>query len=317
VFAKRVWSPDYPWAPTPDERAVEIAQLEKEWGTNADVEHYAPSTAGDESFRRRLATYFRRSATPSDAAALYRMNTQIDIRSVLPTIRVPTLCIHRVGDRDIHVEEGRWLAAQIPQARFLELPGEDHFPWTGDADRLLDEVEEFFTGHRPAPRYDTVLATVLFTDIVASTERARREGDARWSDLLALHDAAVRRELEVFYGREVNTTGDGFLAVFDGPGRAIRAAWAISDAVQSLGIQIRAGVHTGECTVRDGRVEGITVHIGARIAALAGAGEVFTSATVRDLTPGARISFEPRGEQELKGVAGRWAIFAASPLDWR
>lgn len=310
VFAKRLWSADYPWAQTREQRDAEIAAVERNWGQTADVDHLAPSVANDEAFRRRLATYFRLSASPGDAAALLRMNTEVDTRNVLPTIRVPTLCLHHTGDRDANVEEGRWIASRIPGARFVELPGEDHIPWVGDSDRVLDEIEGFLTGRTAVAEADTVLATVLFTDIVGSSSRAAEMGDVRWSELLQAHHDAVRRELERFRGREVDTAGDGFLAVFDGPARAVRAACAIRDALQRLGIEVRAGVHTGECHLSETAVRGVTVHAGARIAGLAQPGEVLVSGTVRDLTPGARISYESRGEVELRGVPGRWEVLA-------
>jgi pimeloyl-ACP methyl ester carboxylesterase len=310
VFAKRLWSQDYPWAPTPEQRAIDIAEVELHWGETADVDHYAPSAAGDDAFRRRLATYFRLSASPGDAAALLRMNSQVDIRDVLPSIRVPTLVIHHTGDRDANIEEGRWIASRIPGARFVELPGDDHFPWVGDGDRVLDEIEEFLTGERGETETDTILATVLFTDIVGSTQRAASMGDSKWSELLQAHHDVVRRELDRYRGREVDTAGDGFLAVFDGPARAVRAACAIRDALHRLGIEIRAGVHTGECRADGKSLRGLAVHAGARIAALAGPGEVLVSGTVRDLTPGSRLVFESRGEVELRGVPGRWEVLA-------
>jgi pimeloyl-ACP methyl ester carboxylesterase len=312
IFATRVWSEDYPWAPTPEERAREIERVEREWGSDPDVAHYAPSVAADEAFARRLATYFRQSASPGAAAALLRMNSQIDIRDVLPAIRVPTLVIHRTGDRDAKVEEGRWIASRIPSARFLELAGDDHLPWVGDADGLLDEVEEFLTGVRRGPDPDRVLATVLFTDIVGSTERAAELGDREWVVLVERHHALVRRELERFRGREIDTAGDGFLASFDGPARAVRCALAVSEGVRSLGLEIRAGVHTGECELVGDRLRGIAVHAGARIAAQAGAGDVLVSRTVTDLVAGSGLAFEPRGETELKGVPGRWQLYAVA-----
>jgi class 3 adenylate cyclase len=267
--------------------------------------------AGDEGFKRRLATYFRRSASPGAAVALLRMNTQIDVRGVLPTIRVPTLVLHRRGDRDADVEEGRWIASRIPGARLVELPGEDHLPWVGDQDAVLDEVEEFLTGVRRGPDPDRVLATVLFTDIVGSTERAARLGDRAWQDLLELHHALVRKELARFRGREVDTAGDGFLATFDGPARAVRCALSVRDAVRQLGVEIRAGVHTGEIEVAGEEVRGIAVHIGARVAAAATAGEVLVSSTVKDLVAGSGIHLADRGSHALKGVPGEWRLFAA------
>jgi pimeloyl-ACP methyl ester carboxylesterase len=314
IYAKRLWSEDYPWAPTPEEREIEIGRVEHEWGTNMDVAHYAPTVAGDEGFARRLATYFRRSASPGAAAALLRMNTRIDVRSVLPTIRVPTLVLHRVGDRDTNVEEGRWIASRIPGARFVELPGDDHLPWVGDTDGLLDVVEEFLTGVRPAPEADAdrVLATVLFTDIVGSTERAAALGDRAWARLLEQHHEVVRRELGRFRGREVDTAGDGFLAWFDGPARAVRCALAAAAAVRSLGLEVRAGVHTGECELVGDSLRGIAVHTGARIAAEAAPGEVLVSRTVTDLVAGSGLVFEQRKDVELKGLTGTWRLYAAA-----
>jgi len=314
IYAKRLWSEDYPWAPTPEEREIEIGRVEHEWGTNMDVAHYAPTVAGDEGFARRLATYFRRSASPGAAAALLRMNTRIDVRSVLPTIRVPTLVLHRVGDRDTNVEEGRWIASRIPGARFVELPGDDHLPWVGDTDGLLDVVEEFLTGVRPAPEADAdrVLATVLFTDIVGSTERAAALGDRAWARLLEQHHEVVRRELGRFRGREVDTAGDGFLAWFDGPARAVRCALAAAAAVRSLGLELRAGVHTGECELVGDSLRGIAVHTGARIAAEAAPGEVLVSRTVTDLVAGSGLVFEQRKDVELKGLTGTWRLYAAA-----
>jgi class 3 adenylate cyclase len=311
MFAARVRSPDYPWAPTPEQRERTIEQLEREWGTSGPLVDLVPSRADDRAFMERFAAYTRRSASPGAAAALMRMNTHIDVRAVLPTITVPTLVIHHTDDRDASVEEGRWIAAQIPGARFLELPGEDHLPWAGDQDRLLDEVEEFLTGTRTAREPDRVLATVLFTDLVGSTQRAAELGDRRWRELLDAHEAAVRRELVRFGGREVDTAGDGVFATFDGPARAIRAACAIRDSVRGLGLELRAGLHTGECELTNGKVRGIAVHTGARVAALAGPGEVLVSSTVHDLVAGSGISFEERGEHELKGVPGTWRVYAA------
>jgi class 3 adenylate cyclase len=309
IFAKRVWSPDYPWAPTPDQRARDIEAIERNWGVDADVEHLAPSAANDPAFSRRLATYFRRSASPGAAAALFRMNTQIDIRAVLPTIRVPTLILQRTGDRDNSVDEGRWIAAQIPGARFVELPGDDHLPWVGDQDRLLDVLQEFLTGTPRDASADRVLTTVLVTDIVGSTEHAAELGDRGWSALLDEHHALIRAELTRFRGREIDTAGDGFLAIFDGPARAVRCACAIVDAVRGLGIEVRAGVHTGEAELVGNTVRGIAVHIGARVAALAGPGEVLVSSTVIGLVAGSGLQFEDRGEHALKGLPSSWRVY--------
>ena len=244
--------------------------------------------------------------------ALMRMNSQIEISGVLPAVRVPTLVIHRTEDQVVRVEGGRDVAARIPGARLAEFPGVDHLFYVGEnADGISSTIEEFLTGARGAAEADRVLATVLFTDIVGSTERAAALGDRRWRDLLNDHHAIVRRILARFRGREVKTTGDGFLATFDGPARGVRCACAISDEIKSLGIDIRAGLHTGECEIMGDDVGGIAVHIGARVAALAGAGEVLVSGTVKDLVAGSGPRFGSRGATQLKGIPGEWQIFAA------
>lgn len=310
IFAKRQWSPDYPWAPTPEERKHSIEQVERDWGGTSWLLDVAPSAAHDEQFMRRLATYFRRSASPGAAAALFRMNTSIDVRSALPVIQAPTLVLHRTGDRDAKVEEGRWIASQIPNARFVELPGDDHIPWVGDADGLLDLVEEFVTGAPACRGDDRQLATLLFTDLVRSTETAVRIGDRAWRDLLDRHEADVRRQLLRFRGRELDTAGDGFLASFDGPARAIRAAVAIRDGAERDGLQVRAGIHTGEVQVHGRKFAGIAVHVGARVAATAGPGEILVSRTVRDLVAGSGLDLEDRGIFHLKGVPEPWQLYA-------
>ncbi len=310
IFAKRAWSPDYPWAPTPEERQLFFEVIERDWGGMMDLADIAPTAAGDEAFALRLARYFRRAASPGAALALARMNTEIDIRAVLSTIRVPTLILHRSRDRDANVEEGRWIAGQVAGARFVELDGDDHLPWVGDQDAVLDEVEEFLTGVRRAPDPDRVLSTVLFADIARSTERAVQLGDRAWRALLGRHEADVRASLERFRGRLVDTAGDGFFATFDGPARAIRSAAAIRDRARSVELELRSGVHTGEVELADGAVRGIAVHLGARVAALADPGEILVSSTVKDLVAGSGIGFEDRGEHELKGVPGAWRLYA-------
>jgi pimeloyl-ACP methyl ester carboxylesterase len=310
IYAKRLWSPDYPWAPTPEARAAEIESIERNWGGEMDISELAPSA--DEAFKRRAVAYLRRSASPGAAVALLRMNSQIDVREVLPTISVPTLVLQRVGDRDVKVEEGRWIAAQVPGAKYVELPGDEHLIWAGDVDAVIDEVEEFLTGSRPVPEPDRMLATVLFTDIVSSTQHASALGDRRWGEVLEDHHAIVRRELERFRGREIDTAGDGFFATFDGPARAVRAAVSIRDAVHALGVEVRAGMHTGEVQVVDEKIRGIAVHTGARIAGAAAAGEVLVSGTVKDLVAGSGIEFDDRGVHELKGVPGEWRLYAVS-----
>jgi class 3 adenylate cyclase len=301
--AKRIWSPDYPWAPTREKRLETFAETERYWTTGLGWQDMAPSL--DPASLSELARYYRRCASPGAAVALLKMNTYVDVRDVLPTIRVPAVVMHRTADRDANVEEGRYIAAHIPGARFVEFPGADHSWWTQGRGAILDEIEELVTGARPVPEPNRVLATVLVTDIVGSTERVRALGDRAWADLLARHRAAVRRELERFRGREVDTAGDGFLATFDGPARAIRCAVAIRRAMRALGLELRTGVHTGECELLGERVAGIAVHTSARISALAAPNEVLVSATVRDLVSGSGIVFEDRGEHELKGVGER------------
>jgi class 3 adenylate cyclase len=250
------------------------------------------------------------AASPGMVRNIFALYPQLDIRDVLPAIQVPTLVLHRRHDRMVRLEMGRYLADRIPGAKFVEVDGADHLFFTGDADTVLDEIEEFLTGVRPQPAVERVLATVLFTDIVDSTKRAVELGDQRWKELLGRHDAQVRRQLARFQGREVNTTGDGFLARFDGPARAIRCAAAIRDVLRSLGLEVRAGVHTGEVELRDDDISGIAVHIAARVAAAAGAGEVLVSRIVVDLVAGSGLGFAARGEHALKGVAGEWGLFA-------
>jgi class 3 adenylate cyclase len=314
AFAKRR-NPDddYPWAPTDENREQEALDIERNWGhmRPEDVEYYAPSRIGDPQFIRGIERYFRASASPGAAAAFVRMNSYADVRSILPTIQVPTLVLHRTGDHDVNVEEGRYLASRIPGAKFVELEGDDHYLGAGDVDALADEIEEFMTGTRPAPEPNRVLATVLFTDIVGSTQRAVELGDSRWRELLGVHDATIRRELERFRGREVDTAGDGFFATFDGPARAVRCALSIGGALRDLGLEVRAGLHTGECELDGEKVRGIAVVTGARVGALAGANEVLVSQTVKDLTAGSGLEFEERGVHELKGVPGEWRIYAA------
>jgi class 3 adenylate cyclase len=240
------------------------------------------------------------------------MAFEIDVRDVIPTVNVPTLVVHRVGDPVCHVENARYLAKHLRGARYAELPGIDHVPWGEDGEDVIGEIRQFLTGVREAPEPDSVLATVLFTDLVGSTARAAELGDRRWRDLLELHHERVRRELERFRGNELDTAGDGFLASFDGPVRAIRCARAVVGSVRELGLDVRAGVHTGECELLDGKLSGIAVNIGARVAAKAGTGEVLVSGTVHDLVAGSGIAFEDRGTAELKGVPGEWRLFAVA-----
>jgi class 3 adenylate cyclase len=297
----------FPTDPEELERFIEHGL--KDWGKPVDARGWAPSVAADRAYLEWSATWERLGASPGAARALARMNSAMDVSHVLPAIRVPTLVLHRTGDRNCPVEGGRQLGRLIPGAKYIEFPGSDHSLYTGDSDAIIDEIEEFVTGVRPAMEPDRMLATVLFTDIVGSTEHAARLGDREWRALLDRHHHLVRRALSRFRGREVHTTGDGFLATFDGPARAIRCASAIQDGVQRLGIDLRAGLHTGEIELMDDEVGGIAVHIGARVAATAGAGEVLVSSTVKDLVAGSGIDFEDRGTHALKGVPGEWRLY--------
>ncbi|HSL63436.1 MAG TPA: adenylate/guanylate cyclase domain-containing protein [Gaiellaceae bacterium] len=310
AFARRLWAPDHPWGRTADDRAAWVGEIVSAWGGPVGLDRVAPSRAGDEGFAVWWASYLRHGASPGAAAAMARMNDEIDVRPVLGAVHVPTLVVHRVDDRRVDVEEARFLAAEIPGATLVELPGEDHLPWAGDPAAVLDEVELFLTGTRRGPEPDRVLASLLFTDVVGSTRLAASLGDRRWRELLGRHDRLVRAAIEQWRGREVDTTGDGFFAAFDGPARAVRCARAAVEAVRTLGLELRAGVHTGEVEVDGDDVRGIAVHIAARVAALAGPGEVLVSQTVADLVAGSGLAFEERGEHELRGVPGRWRLAA-------
>ena len=299
---------DYPWAATHAERVAYADETERTWGESGDLPALAPNA--DEEFAHWWLARARASAGPGAARDLILMNSSIDVRHVLPAVGVPTLVLHRMGDADAHVEEGRYLGERIPGARFVELEGDDHLPLI-DADQILDEVEEFLTGVRPGPSADRVLATVLFTDVVGSTDRAVELGDRAWRELLGRHDALVEREVARHGGLVVDTAGDGVFARFDGPARAVRAASAIVDGVRALGLEVRAGVHTGEVELLGDGVSGIAVHVGARIGALAGPGEVLVSSTVKDLVAGSGLEFAERGPTELKGVPGTWTIYEA------
>jgi len=311
AMARTAWAPDNPWGRNEEDHFARLRFIQEHWGKGRSVEMYAPSLAGNEDYVRWAGRHERAAASPGAALAIVQMNQEIDVRHVLPTISVPTLVLHRIGDRPINIEHGRYLAKHVPGATYLELPGDDHMPWAGDVDNLCDEVQAFLTGTRSGPEPDRVLTTVLFTDIVDSTKRAAEIGDRAWKELLRQHHFAVRQQLERHRGREIDTAGDSFLASFDGPARAVRCGRAIADAVKSLGLQVRAGVHTGECELLGGKLGGIAVHIGARVAALAQPDEVLVSSTVKDLVAGSGICFEERGVHHLKGVPGQWGLLAA------
>ena len=315
-YARRGWAPDHPWGIDEEAQQRILDGYEERWGRiGFGSRALAPTLADDERFQAWYAQAQRFSGTPASAREWFRVTMDIDVRDVLPAIRVPTLVIHRSGDRVIPVESGRYLAEHIPDAKYVEVPGHDHFPFVGDMDAIVDEIEEFLTGSRRAREPDRVLATVLFTDIVGSTERATELGDRRWRELLDEHHRLVRAELERARGKEIRISGDGFLATFDGPARAIRCACAIRDAVRGLGLEVRAGLHTGEIELAETGVEGIAVHIGARIAALAGGGEVLVSSTVKDLVVGSGIEFADCDTHALKGVPGEWRVYAVTDAD--
>ncbi len=297
---------------TPEKLARFAESIGDTWGTGASVGDFAPSLVEDRAFRSWWARFERLGGSPSAVLALMRMNSQIDIRHVLPTIRVPTLVLHREGDIRVNVAAGRYLAAHIPGARYVELPGRDHLFCAGDSGRILDETQLFLTGSRPPAEADRVLATILFTDIVHSTARAAALGDRAWRRLLESHDASVRRELARFRGREVKTLGDGFLAVFDGPARGVRCAAAIRDALQTLGVEIRSGLHTGEIELLGDDVGGLAVHVAARVAALAGPGEILSSGVIKDLAAGSGLEFSDRGVHALKGLSEGLRIYAVT-----
>jgi pimeloyl-ACP methyl ester carboxylesterase len=309
-YARRIWAPDYPYGTTRQAWDEFADSVVRDWGGPVGLDARAPSVASDPRFRDWWARYLRLSGSPATGRSVLIMNGEIDVRHVLPAIRVPTLILHNVNEQTIPVEAGRYLARHIPNAKYVELPGVDHLPFVGNADAILDEIEEFLTGTRRGVEPDRVLATVLFTDIVDATRKASEVGDRRWRDLLEAHHGAVREELSRFRGREIDTAGDGFLAAFDGPARAVRAASAIRSDVKRLGLEIRAGLHTGECEIMGTKLSGVAVHIGARIASLAAAGEVLVSSTVRDLVAGSGLRFEDRGLHTLKGVPGDWRVYA-------
>jgi class 3 adenylate cyclase len=310
-FARLTRTDDYPWGLTVDQSRTIIQAFESQWGTGMMLDLFDPDDEDDVALRESWGRYERHSVSPGTAASMVSMINATDIRGILPAIQVPTLVVART-DTPVESGHGRYLAEHIPGATYVELPGRGSLLWSGDQDALLREIEHFVTGSRPAPQHDRVLATVLFTDIVSSTDRAAEIGDARWRELLAEHDQLVRRALDRFEGREVKTTGDGFLATFDGPARAIRCAEAIHEFLRAIGVDVRAGLHTGEIDLVDGDVGGIAVHLGARVMAAAGAGETVVSSTVKDLVVGSEIAFEDRGEHHLKGVPGTWRLFAVS-----
>jgi class 3 adenylate cyclase len=304
---------DWPWGEATREEFEEWMNMEgvlSRWGDGLWADRLAPSRAGDPRLREQFGRLQVQSATPHDGVAFMRMAFEIDVRNVVPAVKAPTLIVHRVGDKVCSVGNARWLARNIAGARYVELAGENHIPFI-DGDDILDEIQEFLTGVREPAAPERMLATVLFTDIVGSTDRARELGDRRWRDLLERHNEIVRRDLERFRGLEIDTAGDGFFATFDGPARAIRCARSIVENVRGVGLDVRSGLHTGECELSAGSVRGIAVHTGARVASIAAPGEVLVSSTVKDLVAGSGIEFTDRGVHELKGIPGEWRLYAA------
>ena len=312
-MARSTAAEDYPWA-APVEALVESGAelIAPYWGQGAMVEVVAPSRADDPATRSFMGRMERATASPGMLVSMQQMFLDIDVRDVVPTVHVPALVLHRSHDRLVNVRNGRWLADHLPDARFVELPGDDHSMLYESPELAFGEMREFLTGTRAGPEPQRVLATVLFTDIVDSTRTAAELGDNRWRQTLEGHQRAVRSELGRHDGREVKSTGDGFLATFDGPARAIRCAQAILDSSDDLGIRVRAGLHTGECEAMGDDIGGIAVHIAARVSALAGPGEVLVSRTVKDLVAGSGIEFTDRGEHTLKGVPDTWRLHAVA-----
>jgi len=310
TIARATFAPDYPWAHSQQQREERMAEMAANWGQGSLLEVIAPSAAGDARLRAWLGRMERLSISPGSLRQMTDAIGQTDVREILAEIRVPTLIVHRVDDQAIDPGHSRYLAENIPGAKLVELPGRDNYPGI-EPDSIADEVEEFLTGGRRVAEPERALLSVLFTDIVDSTTRAAALGDQRWRDLLSSHDSIVRKELQRFDGLEVKTIGDGFLAVFDGaPTRAVRCAAAIAGAARDIGVDIRAGLHTGECELMGDDVGGMAVHIGARISSLATSGEVLVSSTLREAVLGSPIEFEERGVHSLKGVPGEWRVFA-------
>jgi class 3 adenylate cyclase/pimeloyl-ACP methyl ester carboxylesterase len=310
-YARRAWAPDHPIGRTEEEMANLLAAVESEWGGPVGIQTWAPTLAGNELFRQWWATFLRYAGSPGATTAVPRMAQEIDVRHVLPVITSPTLILHRTADRLARVEQARYMAERIAGAKLVESPGNDHLYFVGDADAIIDEIQEFLTGMRGIVQANRVLATVLFVDMVGSTERAAAVGDARWRDLLATYHAQVSKEVVRFGGRLIDTSGDGAFAIFDGPARAVRCAAAVRGVLTNQGLTVRSGLHPGECEVSGDKIVGIAVHIASRVSALAGPGEILVSNTVKDLVAGSGLHFSDRGSHTLKGVPGKWRVLAA------
>ena len=313
VFAKRKYSIDYPWAPKDEEREIYFKTIEDEWGNSRKMrlELDAPSLVNDEKSYDWFDRYMRSSASPGTALALARMNTEADITNILNSIKIPTLVIHRTGDRDINIEEGKYIASRIPNAKFVELSGNDHFFWVGDSFSVIAEIEEFITGVRPQKTFNRILYTILFTDIVSSTKHLSTRGDKKWMKILEDHNHIVRKQLNRFNGREIKITGDGFLATFNGPSRAISCAKSIRDAIKTLGIEITAGIHIGECEILDDNdIGGIAVHVASRVLNEAAPGQILITMTVKHLLAGTNLEFTDLGEFSLRGIDNDYRLYA-------
>jgi class 3 adenylate cyclase/pimeloyl-ACP methyl ester carboxylesterase len=314
-FATTTWQPDYPWGQKPDDREIQIEWIIQMWGNRDTASLMNPGEVKDDEFLDWAARWQRGSVTRDALHDYFKILGRTDVRHVLETIRVPTLVLHRAGDFIVPVDNGRYLAEKIPGAKYVELEGTDHIPFFGDWEAVADELEEFATGSRRAREPDRVLATILFTDIVGSTEKATELGDRRWRDLLDSHDRAVTARLERWQGRLVKATGDGLLATFNGPARAIRCASEICSSLSSLGLEVRCGLHTGEVEVRGDDLGGIAVHIGARVMEMATPGEILVSSSIPPLIAGSGVQFEDRGSHSLKGVQGEWPIYAVTSVN--
>ncbi len=311
--ARLAWAEDYPWGNPLESLQNDLEMIRSHWGRDGGTMSFlAPQLLADRPLADSYIRYERQSASPGTAKAMIGWLYQVDVRHVLPAIRVPTLLLHHVASTRVAPAHGRYIAERIDGARFVEIPGADNYTWAGNTAPMLGEIQEFLTGARPVVEPDRVLATVLLTDIVGSTRHASDIGDARWREALGAHDRAIRLLLDRFRGREIKSTGDGFLATFDGPARAVRAALEIRDLLSVQGIEVRSGLHTGEIELVGDDIAGIAVHIAARISSLAAPGEVLTSSTVRDLVAGSGITFESRGSHALKGIDDEWRVFAAS-----
>ena len=311
-YPRRSRTEGFPISPSEAELEAFIKGIGEHWGTTYALDARAPSMRHDERFRAWWAKFLRMSTSPAAAEALTRANAQIDIRDILPTIRVPTLLIHATGDRTLPIAFSRYMVERIPGARLVEIDSDDHLPWLEGGDEILRAIEEFLTGSHHDVGTDRVLSTIMFTDIVGSTEILAKTGDAAWSALRGAHDEAVRGNFAAFSGREMNTTGDGFLAIFDGPARAVRCAQNICADAERVGVSVRVGLHTGECELRGEDISGLAVHIASRITDLAPAGGVLVSRTVRDLVAGSGLRFETTGSHRLKGVPEEWQLYGVA-----